>query len=82
MAYLVALGILALIGIVATIALVRSDGYGSVAVDPSRVVEPDPRPGPAPAAPTASVDDTAPSSRGRTARRGDDDRAPRRHAAA
>lgn len=37
MAYLIALGILTLAGVVATLWLVRTDGYGRVPTDPSRV---------------------------------------------
>lgn len=37
MAYLIALGILSLLGIVATIWLVRTDGYGRIPTDPTRV---------------------------------------------
>lgn len=37
MAYLIALGILSLIGIVATAWVVRTDGYGRIPTDPSRV---------------------------------------------
>ncbi len=36
MAYLIALGILSLIGIVATLWVVRTDGYGRIPTDPSR----------------------------------------------
>lgn len=37
MAYFIALGILSLAGIVGTVWLVRTDGYGRVPTDPSRV---------------------------------------------
>lgn len=37
MAYLIALGILSLIGVVGTVWLVRTDGYGRIPTDPSRV---------------------------------------------
>lgn len=44
MAYLIALGILSLAGIVATVWLVRTDGYGSIPTDPSRVASTPDRP--------------------------------------
>ncbi|MDQ1124174.1 hypothetical protein [Microbacterium trichothecenolyticum] len=44
MAYLIALGILSLAGIVATVWLVRTDGYGSIPTDPSRVASAADRP--------------------------------------
>ncbi len=44
MAYLIALGILSLLGIVATLWLIRTDGYGPVPVDESRRVVPEPAP--------------------------------------
>ncbi|MBD8476891.1 hypothetical protein [Microbacterium sp. CFBP 8794] len=37
MAYFIALGILSLAGIVGTVWLVRTDGYGRIPTDPSRV---------------------------------------------
>lgn len=37
MAYFIALGILTLAGIVGTVWLVRTDGYGRIPTDPSRV---------------------------------------------
>lgn len=37
MAYFIALGILSLVGIVGTVWLVRTDGYGRIPTDPSRV---------------------------------------------
>ncbi|SDO30850.1 hypothetical protein SAMN04487848_0310 [Microbacterium sp. ru370.1] len=37
MAYFIALGILSLVGIVGTAWLVRTDGYGRIPTDPSRV---------------------------------------------
>lgn len=37
MAYFIALGILSLAGIVGTVWLVRTDGYGRIPSDPSRV---------------------------------------------
>lgn len=53
MAYFIALGILSLAGIVGTVWLVRTDGYGRIPTDPSRVTsgsDRSPRPQPAPAA--------------------------------
>ncbi|WP_285136482.1 hypothetical protein [Microbacterium sp. lyk4-40-TSB-66] len=37
MAYLIALGILSLVGVVGTVWLVRTDGYARIPTDPSRV---------------------------------------------
>ena len=37
MAYFIALGILSLAGVVGTVWLVRTDGYGRIPTDPSRV---------------------------------------------
>lgn len=37
MAYLIALGILSLLGIVSTVWLIRTDGYGRIPVDPRRL---------------------------------------------
>ncbi|MDQ1135335.1 hypothetical protein QE410_000134 [Microbacterium sp. SORGH_AS 1204] len=37
MAYFIALGILSLAGIIGTVWLVRTDGYGRIPTDPSRV---------------------------------------------
>jgi hypothetical protein len=37
MAYFIALGILSLLGIVATLWLIRTDGYGRIPVDPRRL---------------------------------------------
>lgn len=54
MAYLIALGILSLLGIVATLWLIRTDGYGPVPVDPRRL--PGGADSHAPRAPTASHD--------------------------
>lgn len=57
MAYLIALGILSLLGIVATIWLVRTDGYGRIPTDPTRVdrsARQTPAPEDATAAPTST----------------------------
>ncbi|MDQ1112026.1 hypothetical protein QE418_001474 [Microbacterium testaceum] len=43
MAYFIALGILSLAGIVGTVWLVRTDGYGRVPTDPRRVDPREPR---------------------------------------
>jgi hypothetical protein len=43
MAYLIALGILSLAGVVGTVWLVRNDGYGRIPTDPSRVASSTPR---------------------------------------
>lgn len=43
MAYFIALGILSLAGIVGTVWLVRTDGYGRIPTDPSRVAPSAPR---------------------------------------
>ncbi|MCJ1708402.1 hypothetical protein [Microbacterium sp. VKM Ac-2923] len=42
MAYFIALGILSLAGVVGTVWLVRTDGYGRVPTDPSRVASSSP----------------------------------------
>jgi len=44
MAYLIALGILSLVGIAATVWLLRTDGYGPVPTDHSRVAAVSERP--------------------------------------
>ncbi|MFJ4036663.1 hypothetical protein ACIPVB_01140 [Microbacterium sp. NPDC090007] len=58
MAYLVALGLLSLIGVVATALLIRTDGYGRIPTDPTRAIPsgadadtPAPRATPTPAGP-------------------------------
>lgn len=43
MAYFIALGILSLAGVVGTVWLVRTDGYGRIPTDPSRVASSTPR---------------------------------------
>ncbi|MBB3157765.1 hypothetical protein FHS07_001449 [Microbacterium proteolyticum] len=43
MAYFIALGILSLAGVIGTVWLVRTDGYGRIPTDPSRVVSSSPR---------------------------------------
>lgn len=43
MAYFIALGILSLAGIVGTVWLVRTDGYGRIPTDPRRATPPEPR---------------------------------------
>lgn len=43
MAYFIALGILSLAGIIGTVWLVRTDGYGRIPTDPRRVTPPEPR---------------------------------------
>ncbi|MFN3949242.1 hypothetical protein [Microbacterium sp.] len=57
MAYLIALGILTLAGVVATLWLVRTDGYGRVPTDPARVTAavPDVPRSPVTAAPSAEA---------------------------
>ncbi len=42
MAYFIALGILSLVGVVGTVWLVRTDGYGRIPTDPSRVASSSP----------------------------------------
>lgn len=68
MAYFIALGILSLAGIVGTVWLVRTDGYGRIPTDPSRVAagkrrtaEPDATPHPAAVAATSTPALTAPA---------------------
>jgi hypothetical protein len=54
MAYFIALGILSLVGIVGTVWLVRTDGYGRIPTDPSRAAASADRPD-RPAQVTAAV---------------------------
>ena len=67
MAYLIALGILSLIGILATVWLIRTDGYGRIPTDPRRLPggadRTAPRVAPAPAEPPAMRTAAAPVGR-------------------